>query len=62
MAAETEAKRIDLQRKFMGDVPKVAAVLQRTGMIQKEVEAALSSANGREFNVIGEINMVLGTA
>jgi CDK5 regulatory subunit-associated protein 3 len=61
MAAETETKRTDLQRKLMGDAPKLAALLQRTAMIQKEVEAALSSANGREINIIGEINMVLGT-
>ena len=62
MAAEAEAKRAELRRKLMGGAPKLAALLQRTGMIQKEVEAALTSANGREFNIIGEINVVLGTA
>lgn len=45
----------------MGDAPKLAALLRRTAMIQREVEAALSAANSRVINVIGEINTVLGT-
>lgn len=60
-AEETAAKRVEMQRRLMGYAPKLAALLRRTAMIQREVEAALSAANGRAINVIGEINTVLGT-
>ncbi len=47
----------------MADAPKLAALLERTAMIQRETEGALSAANGgRIFNIIGEINNLVGSA
>jgi len=62
-AEETEAKRVRTQRQLMADAPKLAALTERTAIIQKETEKALSAANGgRAFNIIGEINNLLGAA
>lgn len=61
-AQETEGKRITTQRRLMADAPALAALLERTAMIQREVEKALSDANSRVISVIGEINTLLGAA
>lgn len=59
-ADEVEAKRRDIQRVLANEAPKLAFVQKRTARVKSEVEAELSKAfNGRQVNVIGEINNVL---
>lgn len=59
-AEEVEAKRRDILRSLAVEAPKLTCTQKRTSLVKVGVEAALAKAfNGRQVNIIGEINNVL---
>ena len=59
-ADEAEAKRREIQRSLAKQAPQLTSVQKHTAHVKTEVEAELSKTfNGRQVNIIGEINNVL---
>ena len=55
-----QVKQEEHERALRSNAPKLKALVQETGRLKAYVEEAISALyNGRQINVIGEINNVL---
>lgn len=60
LARELHAKQEEQERALRSNAPKLQALIQETGRIKTYVEEAISALyNGRQINIIGEINNVI---
>ena len=60
LARELRVKQSEQEHALQSNAPKLQALVQETGRIKTYVEQAISALyNGRQINIIGEINNVL---
>ena len=60
LARELQAKQEEQERALKSNAPKLQNLLKETASIKQYVEQAISALyNGRQINVIGEINNVI---
>ena len=60
LARETQAKQEEQERFLRSNAPKLQGLIQETRRIKKYVEETISVLyNGRQINIIGEINNVI---